>query len=246
MIKKIPFEIIQAVRGESPKKEAQKLASFFHFGELGLTSTLDEVKINANYIKEREYKVKAFNVEMTQAEQVIELLEGFVNVHVPVSYPMGNMMLDTKLKSLDYLARLEVDETCVCLNYFNILSQNYQAVEKEAETLISNYGSAFNPFALVVPSALLSDSEIIDICKALKTAGCNVLKLNPGFHLNVTPEEVALVKRVFPDTFEIHPSGGIRNLSDVAEYLKLNITTIHSSASKNIVENFLELRKEEV
>ncbi len=241
----IPKTIKNIVKGQTVEEEAQKLASFFHFGKLGVTSTLEEVRANAEFIKKKGYKLRAFDIEMTQAKLAVELMGGFVNIHVPISYPMGNMTLNKKLRDLEYIAALGVDENCICLDYFNILSHNYRLVEEEVATIIREFEGLFKITAFVIPSALLNDTEIIDVCEAIASGGGGVIKLNPGFQLNVTIEEVSLIKRVFGNHFDVHPSGGIRRLEEVADLLELNITTIHSSSSMDIVQEFIERRYEE-
>lgn len=245
MTTKVPEEILKIVAADSIQQEAMNLASLFHFGKLGVTSTLKEVRKNAELICKKGYILKAFDIEMTQASLAVELLGDRLNIHVPISYPMGNMTTKKKLFDLEYIAKIGVDENCVCLNYFDILSHSYINVEQEVKKITQEFEDVFNPMAFVIPAALLNDNEIIEVCKAIENGGGKTIKVNPGFQLGVTPEEVLLIQRNFGDKFDIHPSGNIRNLEQVADYLKLGVTTIHSSSSLDLVEEFIKLRESE-
>jgi len=247
MVIKVPEKIIELIAADCVEQEAINLASFFHYGKLGITLTLEEARKDAELIRKKGYILRAFDTEMTYAPLAIDLLGDRMNIHVPISYPMGNITTRKKLLDLEYIAALGVDENCVCLNYFDILSHNYNKVEQEVKKINQKFGDVFKCMAFVIPAGLLNDSEIVKVCKAIENGGGKTIKVNPGFQLGVTPEEILLIQRNFGDKFDdIHPSGNIRTLEQVAEYLKLGVTTIHSSASLDIIDEFISIRKSEL
>jgi len=50
---------------------------------------------------------------------------------------------------------------------------------------------------------------------------------------------VALVRRVFDYQLDIHPSGNIRTLSQVDEFLKYDVKIIHSAAVFEITDEYI-------
>lgn len=56
-------------------------------------------------------------------------------------------------------------------------------------------------------------------------------------------EELSLLKRVFGEQFILDPSGGIRELKDVAEYVRRGFTVIHSQKTFPFIEEFRVLKE---
>ena len=155
------------------------------------------------------------------------------------------MTLEKKLKDLERLDRAGVRDVCVVLDWQALFSGRYKDIENEAAAIMKEFGSTFDKNALVIPATLMSDTEIIETCRALDSAGVESIKVNPGCKLNVSFEEVALIKRVFPNRFDIHPSGGIRYLSEAERYMEMGCEIIHSAACLEIADEYAkrELKK---
>ena len=72
------------------------------------------------------------------------------------------------------------------------------------------------------------------------SAGVYSVKVNPGCKLGVSYEEVELIKRLFPNRFDIHPSGNIRTLEAFEKYMDLGCQVIHTASALDIVETFMK------
>jgi len=224
---------------EKVKKEADEFMRKCHYGCQGIVRTEADVKSAIKRLIDSGFHAMAFDVEMNFVQLAKEMLNGIAPIHVAVSYPMGRMTLKKKLMDLETLANLGVTDTCVCLDWQAIFSHRYEDIQKEALTIMKNFGQSFTKLALVIPATLMSDSEIIDTCMALDQAGVISIKVNPGVKLWVSFEEVALIQRKFPGRFDVHPSGGIRTLEEVEKYFELGCNVIHSIASLDITEEFI-------
>ena len=225
---------------EKVKNEAVEFVAKCHFGCQGIEKTKDDTINAVNRLKSSGFKVKAFDTEMNYVELCKELLQGLVPLHAAVSYPMGRMLLANKLNDLETIYNLGVTDTCVCLDWQAIFSKRYSDIEKEAAIIFNRFGKIFDYLAFVVPATLMSDTQIIETCKALDQAGIVSVKVNPGAKLWVSFEEVELIQRVFPGRFDIHPSGGIRKLEEVEKYLELGCKVIHTVSSLDIAEELIE------
>lgn len=222
------------------KQEAFEFMAKCHYGSQGVAKTEEDVKAAVNRLIDSGFHAIAFDVEMNYVELVKSMLDGIAPLHAAVAYPLGRTTLKKKLNDFEILLKLGVTDACVCLDWQAIFSKRYSEVEKEAAVLMKEYGNAFVKNAFVIPATLMSDTEIIDVCKALDNAGVYSIKVNPGAKLNVSYEEVALIERIFPKRFDIHPSGGIRTLEAVEKYLALGCTVIHSVASLDITQDFIQ------
>jgi len=222
-------------------KEVRDFAALFHYGTLGIAKTTWDLRNDIQKVLESGFPFKAYNVEMSLAPLAKQLLEGKMRLHVPISYPLGNMTLPKKQVDLEHCVKIDVDESCVCLNFGAIASHDYQQIEDEVKALTDEFEQSIE-LAYVIQATLLNNLEIIDVCKAILNGGGTRIKLNTGYGWGTLPEEVALIRRVFGYTFDLHPSGNIKTLSQVLEFLRLGVLNIHSLAAFDIIEEYIALR----
>ena len=220
--------------------EGAALVSHCHFGVQGIAKTEEDVKAALNRLLKTGFKPVAFDTEPTFVKMIQEITGGSIRLHAAVSYPLGRMTLKKKLQDLENLLNLGIEDTCVCLDWQAIFSHRYSDVEKEAATIMQEFDGKFFKNAFVIPATLLSDTELIEVLKALDSAGVYSVKVNPGCKLGVSFEEVLLIKRNFPNRFDIHPSGIIRTLEQFERYRELGCQVIHTASTLDIVETYMQ------
>ena len=110
----------------------------------------------------------------------------------------------------------------------------------EAAEIMKEFDGKFFKNAFVIPATLLSDTELVEVLKALDSAGVYSVKVNPGCKLGVSFEEVELIKRCFPNRFDIHPSGNIRTLEQFERYRALGCEVIHTASTLDIANTYME------
>ncbi|MEG1524687.1 MAG: hypothetical protein RRZ24_09245 [Clostridia bacterium] len=225
---------------EKVRCEAMELVGHCHFGLQGVDKTEQDVKAVVNRMLKRGFQPFAFDTEIVFVPMIQSILGSGQRLHCAISYPMGRMTLHKKLADLERLKKIGVRDVCVVLDWQAIFSERYGDVEREAAVLMKEYGDAFDKNAFVIPATLMSDTAIINTCKALDQAGVYSVKINPGAKLNVSYEEIQLINRNFPRRFDIHPSGGIRYLGELERYLEMGCQVIHTAATLDIVEVFIE------
>lgn len=223
-------------------QEAKDFLALCHFGLQGITRTEEDVRQIVNKLKETKMSPLAFDTEMEFVPMVKEMFEDYcckVRLHCAVSYPMGRMTLSAKMNTLDKLRNMGVEDVCVCLDWQAIFSGRYETIEKEGRAMTEEFQNDFYRLAFVIPATLMSDTQIIHTCRALDEAGIVSIKVNPGATLGVTFEEVALIRRIFPNRFDIHPSGNIRTLADVLRYREMGCSNIHTAAALEITDEYI-------
>jgi len=222
-------------------KEVKDFAALFHYGTLGIDKTTRHLRQDIARVLESGFTFKAYNVEMTLAVLTKELLNGRMRIHIPISYPLGNMTTRKKQLDLVYCQKIGIDESCVCLNYGAIVSHQYELIEREVRALTDEFETEIE-LAFVIQAALLNDIEIVDVSKAIGYGGGSRIKLNTGYGWGTSPEEVGLLRRVFGYTFDLHPSGNITSLQQVKQFLSLGVTNIHSLAAFEIIDEYIAER----
>lgn len=222
------------------KEEGRVMMSKCHFGVQGIAKTEQDVKDTLACLQKTGYKPLAFDTEMNFVPMLKELTQGELNLHCAVSYPLGRMTLKKKMQDLEILYNMGIKDVCVCLDWQALFSHRYKDVEKEAAAIVKEFDGAFTKNAYVIPATLLSDTEMAETLKALDNAGVYSIKVNPGCKLGVSYEEVELIKRLFPNRFDIHPSGNIRTLEAFEKYMELGCQIIHTASALDIVETYMK------
>ena len=210
----------------------------FHYGVLGIEKTVDDVIEGVHRVLDSGYIPTAMDVEMIHAPLVVDMLEGKITTHTPISYPLGNLTLRKKLRDLERLIEIGVRDSAYCLNYRNILDHRYDLVADEVRACM-DVNQDIVEIEFNIQATLLCDDEIIGACQGIIDGGGKAVKLNTGYGWGTGPEEVALVRRVFGYQLDIHPSGNIRTLAQVDELLKYDIKIIHSIAIFEITEEYI-------
>ena len=228
--------------------EAKDFMGHCHFGTQGVHRTEADVIAAAERVKKRGMTPLAFDIEMPFVPLAKELMKEWPapsHIHCAVAYPTGRSTTETKMKVLDAIRAIGADDTCVCIDWEAIFSGRYGDIEKEARQIVDEYLKDFFRVALVIPATLMSDTQIIETCKALDAAGVVSVKVNPGAKLGVSFEEVGLIKRKFINRFDIHPSGNIRTLADVLRYREMGCDNIHTISSMDITEDYIQMKLKE-
>jgi deoxyribose-phosphate aldolase len=222
--------------------EVVELASRFHFASLGVEKTVEDLRAAIQRVLDSGYTLEAFDCQMIHAPLAIEMFQGKVKVHSPISYPLGNMTLRKKLRDLDYMKKIGIRDSCWCLNYREILDHQYGKVETEVRQAVEANGGQI-PMAYVIQAPLLTNDEIVNACKAVQTAGGTRIKVATGYGWGTDYEHVALIRRVFKYQLDIHPSGNIRKLEEVEEYLKMGVHIIHSMTCLDVLDAYVNRLK---
>ena len=229
-------------------EEAKAFLGMCHFGVQGIHRTEEDYLAVVNRLKATKMAPLAFDAEMQFIPFLREVFSDYccpVKLHCAVSYPMGRMLPVTKMKTIDHLRTIGVDDICVCLDWEAVFSGNYGKIEEEARMITNEFQNDFYRVAFVLPATLMSDTKIIDTCKALDAAGIVSIKVNPGAKLGVSFEEVNLIQRKFPNRFDIHASGNIRTLSDILRYREMGLNNIHTASALDCTEEFVMMKLKE-
>jgi deoxyribose-phosphate aldolase len=222
--------------------EMMNFTYMFHYGILGIEKTEKDVRDGVKRVLDSGYIMQAVDVEIIYAPLAIEMLGGKMTVHSPVSYPLGNLSLKKKLRDIEEMIKIGVRDSAYCLTYRNILDHRFDLIEEEVRQAVKTNQNQMT-IEYNIQATLLNDFEIVEACKAIENGGASTVKLNTGYGWGTDPEEVALVRRVFGHKLDIHPSGNIRTLAQVDEFLKYDVHIIHSQAVFEITEEYLARRE---
>lgn len=219
-----------------------QFASMFHTAALGVGCSEAMVRFKTQMVMDSGYRFKAFNIESPYLGLARNILGDSHVLLVPISYPIGGQTIEKRLLDIGYAADHDADQCCVSLNYAAALSRDYETIRRETERMHSRFDEDIHIID-IIPATLFTAKELISTCKALHDGGSRHLKVNPGYGLGTTFEEVSLIKRVFGDQFVVDPSGDIRQMKDVREYVRRGFTVIHSQKTFSFIEEFKQMKE---
>ena len=97
---------------------------------------------------------------------------------------------------------------------------------------------------VIFENCYLDDEEKRTLCKIALDVQPDYIKTSTGFGKGgATFEDIALMKEMVGERIKIKAAGGIRTLQDAKKMIGLGASRIGSTASVQIVEAFLALKK---
>lgn len=152
-----------------------------------------------------------------------------------VSYPLGGMTTETKVRLTEIAVKSGCSEIDVCPNYVAIKSGELKTAKADLEAV---YKAAKNKLDVIcVPQVgLMTLEEIKSICDMCLEIGIHIVKTNSGLNLGKSEKEhISYIKRLYRDKIQIEVFGGVRNLKQAKEFINSGADRIHSSTWKQVI-----------
>ncbi len=153
-------------------------------------------------------------------------------------FPLGYNTLEDKKNEINHLYSIGCDEVDVVLNISNIKDQNWSLVENEFR-VFSNFFKK-KCLKVIIESGILSNNELIKVCKIATQHPVTFLKTSTGFaKIHSTLKAVQIMRKHLPKKVLIKASGGIKNQSQALNFIKAGANRLGCSASINIIKGDL-------
>lgn len=163
---------------------------------------------------------------------------GGIKQCVVVGFPSGAVVSEVKAAEAARAVAAGADEVDMVINLGYAKEHDWDALEYD----ISVVRDAI-PFAVlkvIIESAVLTDEEIVEACKAAKASGADFVKTSTGFHPagGASVEAVRLMKETVGDELEVKASGGIRDAETARAMIDAGATRLGLSSSRAVIEGF--------
>jgi len=156
-------------------------------------------------------------------------------VGIIVSYPLGGMTTETKVKLVETAVKKGCSEINVCPNYVAIKSGDFKTAEADMKAVVKAADNQLDVVA-VVQVGLMTLEEIKKICDMCLEVGIHIFKTNTGLNLGKSEvEHIRYIKALYGDKVEIEVSGGVRTLSQAKEFINAGADRLHSSTWKQAI-----------
>lgn len=167
-----------------------------------------------------------------------EILEGTnITVCTVIGFPLGANTLETKAFEAQNAIENGATEVDTVINIGALKDKNDDLVERDIRAVVE----AVKEKALVkviIEACLLTEEEIVRACQISVKSGADYVKTSTGFSLyGAMFEDVALMRKSVGQKIGVKASGGVRDLNDLKQMVKMGATRIGTSSAVEIFSN---------
>ena len=185
----------------------------------------------------KEYNFASVCVNPTWVAYCAQALaDSDVKVCTVIGFPLGaNTSAVKAFETKDAIAN-GADEIDMVINIGALKDGNTDLVFNDIKAVVD--AAAGKCVKVIIETCLLTDEEIVTVCKLAKEAQATFVKTSTGFSTRgATPEAVSLMKQTVGDDLEVKASGGVRTLEDMEKVVAAGATRIGTSAGCKLVKN---------
>ena len=166
-----------------------------------------------------------------------ELLKGSdVKVCTVIGFPLGATLPAAKVLETRESVFAGAQEIDMVINIGALKDGNTDLVFNDIKAVVD--AAAGKCVKVIIETCLLTDEEIVTVCKLAKEAQATFVKTSTGFSTGgATPEAVSLMKQTVGDDLEVKASGGVRTIEDMEKVVAAGATRIGTSAGCKLVKN---------
>jgi len=177
-------------------------------------------------------------------EAVSKLAETSIRVGAPVGFPHGCQTTGTKVAEAEEAVGCGATVLDMVLNISRLKSGDAEAVREDiADVMAATPGIEHK---VIIETCYLTRQEKLTACRVVLDAGADYVKTSTGFGpAGATVEDVRLLKGAVAGRAKIKASGGIRTLQSAVALLEAGADRIGSSASVQIMQEWLAVRPTE-
>ena len=189
----------------------------------------------------KKYDFASVCVNPCHVELVAKELEGTdVKVCTVIGFPLGNNCPIIKAEEALLAVRQGADEVDTVLNVGQVKAKRYDLVEEDIAMTVKSAKSVLGQEVIVkviLESALLTDEEIAEACKACVKAGADFVKTSTGFNKagGASAHAVKIMRDTVGPNIGVKASGGIHSKADVDAMVEAGASRIGCSASVAII-----------
>ena len=162
------------------------------------------------------------------------LKDSDVKVCTVVGFPLGMNLTKTKIQETELCIAQGATEIDMVINVGMLKAGHDEYVENEIRELKSVCGHLI--LKVIIESCLLSDEEIVRVCKLAKRAGADFVKTSTGFSSGgATTHAVRLMRQTVGEELGVKASGGVRTKEDLLAMVEAGATRIGTSNGAKII-----------
>lgn len=155
-----------------------------------------------------------------------------------IGFPNGYNTTKVKVYETEQAILDGADEIDMVINIGQLKAHNYDYVLNEIveiNKVCKKYGKLLK---VIIETCLLTDDEKIKMCNLVTEAKADYIKTSTGFSTaGATKEDVTLFAQHIGKDVKIKAAGGISNLADAEEFIKLGASRLGTSRIVKIAKD---------
>lgn len=159
-----------------------------------------------------------------------------------IGFPLGYNATSVKVYETKIAVEHGADEIDMVINVVRFKDGQYEYVLNEIKAIKEACNG--RTLKVIVETALLTKAELIKITGLVMQSGADFIKTSTGFsYRGASFEDIQTMKETCGDKLLIKASGGIKNLADAQEMIRLGANRLGMSKSVPVMEELFKLEK---
>ena len=208
------------------KKELQDILSRVDHTLLSQTATWAEIRtICDDGVK---YGCASVCIPASYVRRAAEYVDGKIAVCTVIGFPNGYDTTAAKCFAAADAVKNGASEIDMVINIGWVKDGLYDDVLAEIRAV--KEACAGKLLKVIIETCMLTDAEKIELCRVVSESGADYIKTSTGFGGGgATREDVALMAAHMTNGKKIKAAGGIANLQDAEDFLKLGADRLGTS-----------------
>ena len=159
-----------------------------------------------------------------------------LKVAAVTGFPSGKHTSTVKAAEAAEAVAHGADEIDMVIDVGAAKAHAFDAVEADI-TAVRQAAPAPTVLKVIIESAVLSDEEVVAVCRAAVAAGADFVKTSTGFHPSggATEHAVALMAATVAGRLGVKASGGVRTFEDAQRMVAAGATRLGVSGSRALL-----------
>lgn len=218
---------------------AEKLAKYFDHTQLKAYVSDREFKQLCDQAREYGFAMVAINP--AQTKRCKAYLQGTkVHVGAAVGFPLGQTTIEAKVFETEDAIAKGADEIDYVVNLVELKDRNLAYIEQEMQRIVAVCRTHGRISKVIFENCYLSDEEKKILCEIALKVKPDYIKTSTGFGTGgATFADVALMKGMVGDQIKVKAAGGVRDLDTALKMIELGVSRIGTSASVDIMKEYI-------
>ena len=175
-----------------------------------------------------KYQTASVCIPPYYVKDAAEYAQGRVKICTVIGFPNGYSTKESKcFETADAVAN-GADEIDMVICIGALKDKKYNEIEEEIRAVKAACHGCI--LKVIIETCLLTEEEKIKMCEIVTNAGADFIKTSTGFSTaGATFEDVRLMKEHVGEGVMVKAAGGIKNLGDAEEFLRIGADRLGTS-----------------
>ena len=175
-----------------------------------------------------KYQTASVCIPPYYVKEAAEYAKGRVKICTVIGFPNGYSTKESKCFETADAVVNGADEIDMVICIGALKDKKYDEIEEEIRAVKAACNGCV--LKVIIETCLLTEEEKIKMCEIVTNAGADFIKTSTGFSkAGATPEDVKLMKEHVGEGVKVKAAGGIKNLDDAEEFLRIGADRLGTS-----------------